>query len=138
MDDQVTRFVDTLLAGPPGAPNTVSLIIDTGGDQAALFEVLLTVLTKILRVWYSPPISFRAISDMYKRRLIDYYASFGYTLYIAEQRVSASAPPPRIDNTAYVNAARLEDMHFQTLDRDSLYTVMFARRGGGGGSEGKN
>lgn len=128
MDEQVTRFVDTLLSSSPGAPNTISLVIDTGGDQAALFEVLLTVLTHILRAWYSPPISFRAISGMYKQRLTEYYASFGYTLFIAEERVNASAPPPRIDNRAYTNAARLEDMKFQTLDRDTLYTVTFARR----------
>jgi hypothetical protein len=128
MEDQVARFVDTLLSKSPGAPNTVSLVIDTGGDQAALFEVLLTVLTRILRVWYAPPISFRAISGMYKQRLTDYYASFGYTLYIAEERIPAGAPVPRIDNSAYVNAGRLEDMVFQTLDRDTLYTVMFARR----------
>ena len=117
----VSEFVEKLLLTEPGAPHSVQLEIDTDGDIQALFEVLLTVMTDILKHWYSPPITIGVISTEHVARLIGYFASFGiqFTLDVDEQ-VTA------INNREYLQKSRLDEMRFQMSHQGKLYTARFS------------
>jgi hypothetical protein len=122
MDPSIQSFVTMLLAKPPGPPHSLQLEIDTDGDVVALFEVLITIMTSILRTWYAPPIHIASISHEDVGRLVAYFASFSiqFDLDVREEpRVY------RIDNRAYQYKQRLEDMTFQMSAEGRLYTVRF-------------
>jgi hypothetical protein len=122
MADSIQSFVTTLLSKPPGPPHSLQLEVDTDGDVAALFEVLITIMTSILKTWYAPPIHIASISHEDVGRLVAYFASFSiqFDLDVREEpRVY------RIDNRAYLDKQRLEDMHFQMSGAGQLYTVRF-------------
>jgi hypothetical protein len=118
------EFVDRLLETEPGAPNTIQLEIDTGGDPAALFEVLLLIKTDILRRWYAPPITIGAISDVDYARLVGYFASFGIRFQLSVINISSGSQP--INNRAYLSQTRLEDMKFQMAHDGKVYTARFS------------
>jgi hypothetical protein len=118
------EFVDRLLETEPGAPHTVQLEIDCGGDPAALFEVLLLIMTDILKRWYAPPITIGAISDVDYARLVGYFASFGIRFQLSVINISNSLPT--INNRAYLNQSRLEDMKFQMAHNGKIYTARFS------------
>jgi len=120
----VIEFIDRLLETEPGAPHSVQLEIDTGGDQSALFEVLLLTMTEILKRWYAPPITIGAISDSDYARLVGYFASFGIEFRLSVAQITGA--PPRINNRDYVNKTRLADMKFQMAHDGRVYTARFA------------
>jgi hypothetical protein len=124
MSREVTSFVNALLETEPGPARSISLYIDTDGDAAALFEVLLLIMTDILKRWYTPPISIRRMSEADAARLVGYFASFGYHFNLA---VAAAPRVLRINNRDYVQHSRLEDMKFQMAEEGNLYTVTFTR-----------
>jgi hypothetical protein len=119
----IQAFVDRLLAKAPSAPKSIQLEVDTEGDIVGLFEVLLTIMTGILKAWYPPPISMSRLTDQDRQTLCDYFASFGIRFYLTEEEIPAVL---RINNRAYETKHKLEDMQFQMTGADTLFTVRFA------------
>ncbi len=118
----IQSFVTRLLSMPPGDPDSIHLEVDTEGDVAALFEVLLTIMTSILKAWYTPPIHISRLSPRDLEKLQRYFASFGIVFHLDIQ------PTPhvlRINNRAYESQRNLKDMKFQVTHEGSLYTVHF-------------
>ena len=123
MSAEIVTFVDKLLETPPGKPHSVQLEIDTEGDMPAFFEVLLIIMTNILKRWYAPPISISNVSQEDLGRLVAYFASFGIEFNLSIE------PVPRvlaIRNKAYIQESLLKDMKFQVSHNDQLYTVRFS------------
>jgi len=123
MSSEILTFVNKLLETPPGKPHSVQLEIDTAGDVPAFFEVMLMIMTEILKRWYSPPISISIVSQEDLARLVAYFASFSVDFKLTVE------PEPRIlaiRNRAYIQQSRLEDMKFQVAHKDHLYTVRFS------------
>jgi hypothetical protein len=118
----IQTFITRLLSRPPGDPDSVQLQVDTGGDVAAFFEVLLTIMTGILKAWYPPPISISKLSVGDLEKIIRYFASFGIQFGFTEEPVPLVL---RINNKEYETQHRLEDMKFQMTGGDKLYTVRF-------------
>lgn len=121
---EVKQFVDKLLESPAGQPHSVQLEIDTGGDVHGLFEVLLLIMTEILKRWYEPPITISNISVEDKARLVDYFASFGIRFMLDIRQTPRVL---RLNNRDYLQQSRLENMRFQMLHDDQLYTVTFSK-----------
>jgi hypothetical protein len=121
---EIASFVGQLLAHPPGAAHSVQLVIDTGDDVHALFEVLLMTMTEMLKSWYPPPISISAINPFDLDRMTRYFASFGiqFTLDIED----ADHNNRVINNRAYLSEARLENMRFRIYHNASIYSVHFS------------
>jgi hypothetical protein len=115
-------FVETLLASEPGPANSVQLEVDTEDGAQALFEVMLTIMTGILKKWYEPPITISRISERDLARLVGYFASFGVKFKLDVQPLPRAI---RIDNRQYLQHSRLELMKFQMADSRNLYTVQF-------------
>jgi len=123
MTDQIKDFVGSLLTTEPGAPFSVQLEVDTDGDVHALFEVLLMIMTEVLKRWYSPPITIGVITPVHLAKLIGYFASFGiqFSLEIDEHPRITS-----IHNGEYLQKSQLKDMKFKLTHAGKLYTVSFA------------
>lgn len=121
MSAEIQSFIQTLLATPPAAPNSLQLEVETE-DAAGLFEVLLMIMTGIMKAWYPPPIHIGMIAHEDVARLVAYFASFGIRF---ELDVRDEPRVYRIDNRAYEHKSRLEDMHFQMVSQGKLYTVRF-------------
>ena len=123
MAEEIKQFVQKLLATTPQTPNSVALEIDTDGDIHGLFEVLLMIMTEILKSWYPPPITIGAISEEDLSRLIDYFASFGivFSLEIVPERQARV-----LSNRDYLQKSRLQDMTFQMSHSGNRYTVRFS------------
>ena len=122
MNATISSFVDNLLAADPKPLHSLQLEIDTEGDVAAMFEVLLLIMTDILKRWYTPPISIGNITPEDGAKLVGYFASFGikFTLDIQDTpRVL------RINNRDYVNKSRLDEMMFKVEHAGKVYTVNF-------------
>ena len=123
MSDDVSTFVSGLLSVPPGSRRSVQLDLDAE-DAQGIFEFFLTVMTEIMKKWYTPPISVEKITEADLERIVAYFASFGirFTMDVIDT--------PRvlqINNREYLQKSRLEDMRFQMASRDSkLYTVRFS------------
>ena len=118
----ILRFINSLLETEPGEKYSVQFAIDTGGDDAARFQVYLMIMTEILKRWYRPPINLSAVSEVNFARLVGYFASFGVDFKLEV------VPTPtflHINNSDYLNRSRLEDMKFQMVSDGSLYTVRF-------------
>jgi hypothetical protein len=122
-NEEIVEFVAELLKKPPGAPNSVQFEIDTDGDVQALFEVLLITMTEILKTWYPPPITIALISDEDVARIKAYFASFSLQFHF---NVKDWAGELRINNKMYLQKSRLEDMLFQVVGGEKLYTVRFS------------
>ena len=123
MSESVTEFVNTITADVPGTPYSVQLELDTDGDMHALYEVLLMIMTEIMKKWYAPPITISRVSEHDLERLKAYFASFGFKLNLNIQ------PTPRvlhINNRDYLRKSRLEDMKFSMAHDGQLYTVCFS------------
>jgi len=126
--NDILRFINSLLETEPGEPNSVQFSIDTGGDDAARFQVYLMIMTDILKRWYNPPINLSTVSEANFARLVGYFASFGVYFRLEV------APVPtflHINNGDYLNKTRLADMKFQMVCDGQLYTVYFESAGGG-------
>jgi len=123
MSDTVDAFVDKLLQTSAGAPYSVQLEIDTE-DTHGLFEVLLLIMTQILKKWYPPPITIGLVSDEDFLRLTEYFASFGMKIKLDVREVPRVL---RLNNRDYLEQSRLEEMKFQMVHVDKLYTVNFSR-----------
>ena len=123
MSNAVDNFVEHLLERTPQPPNSITLDIDTDGDIPALFEVLLLVMTGILKKWYRPPITIGNIGPEDAVRLIDYFASFGIAFKLT---VEDDPRVYRINNREYIQQSRLEAMKFQVSHSGKLYTVTFS------------
>jgi hypothetical protein len=115
-------FIESLLATEPGTPNSVQLEVDTDGDPQALFEVMLTIMTSILKKWYEPPITIGRVSERDLVRLVAYFASFGIRFKLEVEDLPRVV---RINNRQYLQQSRLEAMKFQMSDAQKLYTVQF-------------
>ena len=124
MSDNIDAFVDSLLRAPAGSPHTVDLELDTDGDVHAVFEVLLLIMTNILKKWYPPPITIGLISDEDFGRLTAYFASFGVKITLDVQEVPRVL---RLNNRDYLQESRLENMKFQMVHGDKLYTAHFSK-----------
>lgn len=123
MNADISRFVTRLLDGPPGVPNSIQLDIDTEGDECGMFEVLLLIMTDLLKHWYTPPITIGRITDTDAQRIAAYFASFGYNFILTTEEL------PRvlsINNRMYLQQTKLEHMKFQVAHEDRLYTVRFS------------
>ena len=119
----IDSFVSQLLASSPGARYSVQLDLDTE-DVQGVFEFMLTVMTTIMRTWYTPPISLEKVTETDLTRLTDYFASFGMRFSMEAEE---SPRVLQINNREYLQKSRLEDMKFQMASRDSmLYTVRFS------------
>jgi hypothetical protein len=123
MSDTVDAFVDKLLQTSAGAPYSVQLEIDTE-DTHGMFEVLLLIMTQILKKWYPPPITIGLVSDEDFLRLTEYFASFGMKITLNVKEVPRIL---RLNNRDYLEQSRLEEMKFQMVHLDKLYTVNFSR-----------
>lgn len=118
----IINFVDSLLARPPQAPNSIQLEIDAEGDPCSLFEVLLMIMADILKRWYAPPITIGNITPEDGLRLVAYFASFDIKFNLSvedEPRVL------HINNREYLQQSRLEDMKFKVSHGGKVYTVAF-------------
>jgi len=124
--DDVHKFASEILQSEPKPPNSISLYIDTGGDDAATFEVLLTIMTDLIKEWYKPPVSLQIVSPENRDKLIAYFASFGYEFDLNIKTIRRNAPPT-INNKSYENENQLENMKFQIIDNEKLYTVKFKK-----------
>jgi hypothetical protein len=124
MSEDVEAFVEKLLKASPGAPHSVELELDIEEDIHAFFEVLLLIMTNILKAWYPPPITIGMISDEDYLRLRDYFASFGMKIALTVREVPRVL---RLNNRDYLEQSQLEDMKFQMVHLDKLYTVIFSR-----------
>jgi hypothetical protein len=122
MSADVVRFVNELLETEPGERDSVQLFIDTEGDECAKFEVMLLIMTEILKRWYPPPITISAIDELNRARLVGYFASFGISFHLDVRPVPAVL---RINNRDYLQKSRLSDMKFQIVADGQLYTVTF-------------
>jgi hypothetical protein len=123
MSDTIDAFVDKLLQTSAGAPYSVQLEIDTE-DTHGMFEVLLLIMTQILKKWYPPPITIGLVSDEDFLRLTEYFASFGMKITLNVKEVPRVL---RLNNRDYLEQSRLEEMKFQMVHLDKLYTVNFSR-----------
>ena len=123
MADAIPTFVQKLLKARPGPPNSIELEIDTDGDVHGLFEVLLMIMTEILKAWYPPPITIGQISEEDLIRLIDYFASFGIQF---ELEVLPEQKARVVSNRDYLQKSRLKDMTFQMSHNGNRYTVRFS------------
>lgn len=124
MSDEIKDFVRALLEKPPGKPHSVVFEIDTDGDVQAMFEVMLIVMTDILKTWYPPPITIALISDEDRLRIAQYFASFGIEFRLSiEPELTLRG---RINNREYLQKSRLEDMRFRVAHDGQLYTVCFS------------
>lgn len=121
--DALQSFINQLVSKPPGAPDSIQLEVDTEGDLVALFEVLLTIMTGILKSWYPPPISISKLTPADLERLVAYFASFGIRFQLAQEPIP---PVFRLNNKAYETKRRLEDMTFQMTNDSLVYTVRFS------------
>ena len=122
MNATISNFVNTLLADAPKPPHSVQLEIDTEGDVAAMFEVLLLIMTDILKRWYAPPITIGNITPEDGAKLVAYFASFGFKFNL---EVEETPRVLRINNREYVQKSRLQDMKFKVEHAGKLYTVNF-------------
>jgi hypothetical protein len=119
----VQGFLEALIADEPKAPHSIQLEVDTDGDTPALFEVLLTIMTGILRNWYQPPINLSNLQPSDLGKLMAYFASFGYGFHLDITEV------PRVfraRNRDYLQQRILSDMKFQMTNDGQLYTVHFS------------
>jgi hypothetical protein len=124
MSEELKDFVAELLAKPPGKPHSVKFEVDTDGDIQAFFEVMLIVMTEVLKTWYPPPITIALISDEDRLRLTQYFASFGIAFHLAiEDSVGRGV---QINNREYLQQSRLEQMRFRIAHDGKLYTVRFS------------
>lgn len=119
----IQAFVTRLLSQPPCSPGSIQLEVDTDGDVAGFYEVLLTVMTGLLKAWYAPPISISRLTQDDLVKMTAYFASFGVHFIFMEEEVP---PVLRINNREYETKHRLEDMKFQVTGGNRLYTVRFA------------
>ncbi len=123
MSEDIHRFVDRLVAKEPGAPGSIQLEVDTDGDAAALFEVLLLIMTEVLKKWYAPPISVGRISLENLQRLTAYFKSFNIQFELTQEPLP---PVCVLHNRDYLNETELTQMKFQMTYEDKLYTVRFS------------
>jgi hypothetical protein len=122
---EITDFVKKLLQSPPAAEKSIQLEIDTDGDNQGLFEVLLTIMTEILKSWYPPPITIGLISEEDLSRLIDYFGSFGINFQL---EIKPELQARVLSNRDYLQKSRLEDMTFQMSHKGNRYTVRFSNK----------
>jgi hypothetical protein len=123
MSEDIHRFVERLVAKEPGAPGSIQLEVDTDGDASALFEVLLLIMTELLKKWYTPPISVGRISIQDLQRLTAYFESFNIHFELTEEPLP---PVCVLRNRDYLQESELSAMKFQMTYEDKLYTVRFS------------
>lgn len=124
MSSEIHQFVEQLMREAPGAPHSIQLEVDTDGDVHALFEVLLLIMTEILKKWYQPPITISAVSEENLARLVAYFASFGIKFGLDIRQTPRVL---RLNNRDYLQQSRLDQMRFKMVHNDKLYTVTFSK-----------
>jgi hypothetical protein len=117
----VEDFADQLFASPPGRQGTVNLDIDVN-EPSELFEVLLLIMTQGLKKWYGARINIGDVAADHIVKLQEYFLSFG--IHLVVDRV-AEPGVYMIDNKAYLEKKKLEEMTFTVAANKHLYTVHF-------------
>jgi len=115
-------FARTIFSSDPNPPHSIDLEFDTGGDAAALFEVLLLIFTEGLKTMYAPPIHISQVTDQSIVKIMQYFASFGIELTIEKTDVPSVL---HIKNDRYLQQQNIHDMNFQVAEAGFLYTVRF-------------
>jgi hypothetical protein len=118
----VEDFADQLFSKEPGSPGSVNLDIDVE-KPSEFFEVLLLIVTHGMKKWYGPRIDITRISKVHLELLQEYFLSFGIAFKIDTQ------PEPNlymIDNKAYLEKSKLDDMTFTVASSGSLWILHFA------------
>jgi hypothetical protein len=121
MSEDITTFTTALLATDPKPPGSIQLEIDTDG-LTGLYEVLLTIMTDVLKTWYPPPIQLSSLTTADHAKLAAYFASFGYRFHLEITDVPRVFRPTNRD---YITQSRLPDMKFQMTNNGNLYTASF-------------
>lgn len=117
----VEDFADQLFSVPPGRQGTVNLDIDVD-EPSEFFEVLLLIMTQGLKKWYGARINIGDVSAEHIVKLQEYFLSFGIRIIV--DRV-AEPGVYMIDNKAYMEKKKLEEMTFTVAANKHLYTVHF-------------
>jgi hypothetical protein len=117
-------FAFRLFSEEPQEANSVNLYIQTEGDDCALFEILLTIFTEGLKLWYKPPIVISNIKPEDFLKLQKYFNSFGYIINLETSEMNQYI---KINNKSYNNESELHKMKFQMVEGSVLYTVYFDR-----------
>ena len=115
-------FAFKLFSEEPQEANSVNLYIQTDGDECALFEILLTIFTEGLKLWYKPPIVISSIKPEDFLKLQKYFNSFGYGL---DLNVGEMNQYTKINNKSYNNENELEKMKFQMVEGSVVFTLSF-------------
>lgn len=122
-NNDIHQFVTSLISTDPKPAHSVQLEIDVDGDIHALFEVLLLIMTDMLKRWYTPPITIGRISETNLEKMTGYYASFGYKFNLMVEDIAYNT---RINNREYLAESRLESMTFKMAHEGKVYAVSFS------------
>jgi hypothetical protein len=117
----VEEFAAQLFSREPRAPGAVNLDIDVD-TPSEFFEVLLLIVTFGMKRWYGSKIDITQISTTHLTLLQEYFLSFGMTFDIDK------VPEPNvymIDNKAYLQKTKLDDMNFTVASNGYLWTLRF-------------
>ena len=118
----VEEFCDQLFSKDPERPGTVDLSIVVS-EPSEYFEVLLLIMTNGLKKWYGSRINIAEVMMTHIEKLKEYFISFGTNIHIdAEEKPDIYS----IDNQAYLDKTRLDDMKFTIEGPTHLYTVWFS------------
>jgi hypothetical protein len=117
----VEEFAASLFSKEPGAPGSMSLDIDVE-TPPEFFEVLLLIVTAGMKRWYGDRIDITKISEAHLKRLQEYFLSFNITFRIDKQ---AEPDLYMIDNKAYLEKDKLDDMSFTVAANGSLWILRF-------------
>jgi hypothetical protein len=118
----VEDFARQLFNESPEQPGKLSLDVDVE-TPSEFFEVLLIIMTYGMKQWYGERINISEISTDHIVKLQQYFISFGVLLHVDKKDEPTVY---YIDNKAYLEKDRLEDMIFTVAAHGSLYTVWFS------------
>lgn len=119
--DSVSVFCDQLFGDEPGLPGSIPLDIDVE-TPSELFELLLLIMTNGMKRYYGQRINIADVSTEHIKKLQQYLGSIGFNLSVDKR---AEPGTYMIDNKAYLNKAKLEDMTFTVAAHKSLFIVSF-------------
>lgn len=119
--DSINDFARHVFNGSPGAAGSVALDIDVE-SPSEFFEVLLLIMTYGMKQWYGERVNVADISAEHMVKLQHYFLSFGVILHIDKKD---EPDIYMIDNKAYMEKHKLDDMTFTIAAHKSLFTIWF-------------
>jgi hypothetical protein len=120
--DSINEFARHVFNGSPGSPGSVALDIDVE-SPSEFFEVLLLIMTYGMKQWYGQRVDVADVSAEHIVKLQQYFASFGVVLHIDKKD---EPDVYMIDNKAYLEKDKLDDMTFTIAANKSLFTIWFS------------